>query len=429
MEKATPGGLKTLDFCIQPKITHDLSQEVRATIIIVLVANLLLATWLFRRKWIVRVLLLLFLLFLLTGMLLPAFNSVRESATAGAGAATKASDVYVETTATVGSYKISVLKPLRSDGLDDWLAENGFARLPKGAGKIVEDYISQGWVFVAIKLRRDQSGTNAPHPIKLVFPAKEAVYPMKLTSIAGGKPRFDLFVIGDDRAACVSLKETFCDWFSERKEVKEWDGTTSQMCVRFKGTTTGCSIGHSAICSLMWGGCVLTKFAGNIDAASMTKDIQFNWKPFESHQEHFWTQYGARCGAEILFVILLGIGNIACMIEYAAKRRTQPNRLKWYFVKRFIPVIACAAVISGICFARFPKLGDCDIQVSPILWNINVFSWRDDFERELMRHQEVMKRTEPEIADFLLRAGRNENADRQTAKRNFMTGGGIRNRG
>ena len=50
MEKATPGALKTLDFCIQPKITHDLSQEVRATILAVFLGNLLLGTWLFKRK-------------------------------------------------------------------------------------------------------------------------------------------------------------------------------------------------------------------------------------------------------------------------------------------------------------------------------------------------------------------------------------------
>src|SRR5271165_4941877 len=41
MEKATPGALKTLDVCIQPTITHDLSREVRAAIAIVFVGNLL----------------------------------------------------------------------------------------------------------------------------------------------------------------------------------------------------------------------------------------------------------------------------------------------------------------------------------------------------------------------------------------------------
>ena len=112
IEKATPGALKTLDFCIQPTIIHDLSREVRATIVVVLIGNLLMATWWFKRERFGCLLLLLLLLFVLVSLLLPALAS------AGAGAVTKASGVQVEKTATVGSYTISILKPSRPDGLD-----------------------------------------------------------------------------------------------------------------------------------------------------------------------------------------------------------------------------------------------------------------------------------------------------------------------
>ena len=151
----------------------------------------------------------LLLLFLLASLLSPALG------TAGAGAVTKAAGVQVEKTATVGSYTISILRPSRPDGLDGWLAENGFAALPEAAGPIIADYVSQGWVFAAIKLTRGEAGANVPHPVKLAFASKEAVYPMKLTAIAGGKPGFELFVIGDDRASCDTLQEEFCDRFSE----------------------------------------------------------------------------------------------------------------------------------------------------------------------------------------------------------------------
>ncbi len=50
IEKETPGTLKTLDFCIQPKITHDLYRETWAAIIAVVIVNLLLGTWLFKRE-------------------------------------------------------------------------------------------------------------------------------------------------------------------------------------------------------------------------------------------------------------------------------------------------------------------------------------------------------------------------------------------
>ncbi len=411
IEKTTPGALKTLDFCIQPTITHDLSQEVRAVIIAVLVANLLLGTWLFKRKRFGDLLGLLFLLFLLTGLLLPA------SDTAGAGALTKASAVQVEKTATVGSYAISILKTSRQDGLDGWLAENGFSALPEAAGPIIADYISQGWVFAAIKLTRGESGANSPHPIKLVFASKEAVCPMKLTAIAGGKPGFELFVIGDDRAACDALEEEFCDRFSEEEhQASDYREKGSS----FSGETTTCGVGHAAICSLMWENCVLTKFVGNVDSARMTKDIRFAWKPFKSHQDHYFTQEGARELAVMLFVIVVGVWNVFSMYDYA-KRPIQPKRRFLSFLKRLVLAIACAAIVAGVCFTLLPKLGNSEIQVSRRS-GYSEFRFRRDFSEPLSKNQEVLARTESGIAMFLLEDLRNSVMDRRPPMN--MTAGG-----
>jgi hypothetical protein len=209
IEKATPGALKSLDFCIQPRIYHDYSQEVHATIIALVIANLIVGTFLFQRKRFGDLLWLLLILLVLYGLLLPAGGSARD------GTVTHVSGVHVEKTATVGSYSISILKSSQSAGLDSWLTENGFAALPETAGPTIAEYISKGWVFAAIKLTRGEAGANVPHPIKLVFRSEEAVYPMKLTAIAGGKPGFELFVVGNDRAACDVLKEEFCDRFSK----------------------------------------------------------------------------------------------------------------------------------------------------------------------------------------------------------------------
>ncbi len=408
MEKATPGALKTLDFCIQPKITHDLSREVRATFIAVFVVNLLCGTWFFKRKRFGDLLLLLLLLFVCSGLLLPALG------TAGAGAATKASSVQIGNTATVGSYAISILKPSQPNGLDGWLAENGFASLPEAAGPIIGDCISQGWVFVAIKLTRGESGANAPHPIKLAFASKEAVYPMKLTSIAGGKPGFELFVVGDDRAACDTLEEEFCDRFS-KTENKEWPKPESPFI--FSGQTTRCNIGHPAICSLMWDNCVLTKIVGKMDSASMTKDIHFAWKPFTSHQDHFFTQYGAGCVAVILFVFAVGGWNVLSMKDYA--RGLIPS-----IVKRLLPGIAGSAIIAGLCFAFLPKLGNSEVQI-PWGGRHAEYFLTSNFEDWLKNQPEVLARTESEIADFLLRS-LHDNIKNETLIRNGIAGGELK---
>ena len=389
MEKATPGALKTLDSCIQPKITHDRSREVRGTIWVVLLFNLFVAMQLFRQKWVHGLLILLFVLLLLLPMLL---------STAGVAPATIASTVHVEKTATVGSYAISILRPSQPDGMDGWLAENGFAALPEAAGPIISDYFSQGWVFAAIKLTRGESGANAPHPIKLVFASKEAVYPMKLTAIAGGKPGFQLFVIGDDRASSDLLEEEFCDRFSKSKYDVGDEANPNSL---FAGTNSGCKIGHPAICSQMWDNCVLTKLVGNVGAAGMTRDIRFGWKSFKSHQDYYFTQYGAGCVAVVLFVIVAGVWNVFSMYDFV-KRPIRPKRPFLSFVKRLVLAIACAAIIAGACFTLLPKLGNSDIRVSR--WRHAEYSLSYFCEDRLQKHPGVLARTESGIADFLLRS-------------------------
>ena len=165
IEKATPGSLKTLEFCIQPRITHDLSELVRATLVATLVGNLLVGTWLFKRKHFGCLALLIVVLFLLNGLLLSA-------GTSGSAVAAKSSGVRVEKMAAVGSYAVSILRASQPGGLESWLAENGFAALPEAAGPIVADYASRGWVFAAIKLTRSESGANVPPRSSSRSPAK-----------------------------------------------------------------------------------------------------------------------------------------------------------------------------------------------------------------------------------------------------------------
>jgi hypothetical protein len=422
--KATPGGLRTLDFCIQPKIIHDLSRELRAAVLVVLVSNLLVATWLYKRARLGCLVISLLFLLLLSSLTLSA-------GTSGLGIVTRASGVRVEKTATVGSYAIGILRPSQANGLDSWLNDNGFAALPNAAGQTIADYISKGWVFAAIKLTRSESGANVPHPIKLVFPSKEAVYPMKLTAIAGGKPGFALFVIADKRASCDMLEEEFCDRFAK-------DGgygpAEAENNVWFGGTTTGCTIGHAAICSLMWNGCVLTKFAGTIDATWMNKDIHFAWNPFESRRGHFFTDYGAGCLAAILFVVVVGGWNIVSMRDYA-KGLAEPKGFLSYAMKKLIPAILCAVVVAGSCFALVPKLGSADVQLSQGSAYAE-YRFKLDFSDVLSKNPGVLTRPTADIAGFLLRQRQNargflrrEHQDAamyQSPVRNVVTGSELK---
>lgn len=393
IEKESSGGLKTLDFCIQPEITHDLYPGIKAAVLTMLVANLLMGTFLFKRQWFVKMTILVFVVVvLLPALMLPAG--------AGISAAMKAANVRVEKSATVGSYDINILRSTKPDELNAWLVESGLSPLPAAADKTIADYIAKGWVFAAIKLTRVESGTNVPHPIKMVFAARDAVYPMRLTAIAGGSPQFEIYVIGNSSASCSLLKKEFCDRFSK---IEHDEQDTYETKVSFTGITTHQEICHPAICSLLWDHCILTKFAGTINSNDMTSDIQFDWKPFEACQQHFYTASGARYSALILFVLLTGGWGFVSMIVFN-KRILQPRGVRWYFGKALIPAIALFAVGAGILFTGVPKLNASDVHISSGLHRLN-HAWIElaEIDTILEDHPEILQGTNQEIADYLLK--------------------------
>jgi hypothetical protein len=397
IEKEGPGALKTLSFCIQPEITHDLTLPLVLTIVAVLFANIPVGTLLFARKQFLAVFIAVVVPTVLCALLLPA------SETAGAGAARRAASVRVEKSATVGSYDINVLRPSKPDGLNAWLRENGFSALPAAADKAVSDYISKGWVFAAIKMTRAEKGANTPHPIEMAFASKEAVYPMQLTSLAGGSTEFEIFVIGDGSASCDFLAKESCDRFSKEEFARD-NATFYESPTLFSASTAHCRVGHPAICSLMWDKCVLTKFAGTIDSRDMTKDIRFGWRPFEAFQQHFYTTSGARTLALIFFVGLTGgfcfVSMIAC-----EKRILQPGGAWWYARRVLLPAIAIFAIGSGTAFACLPKLDPSEVQISRgLYWRQFVpVELRRAIESILAEHPEILQGTKDQISSSLLK--------------------------
>ena len=409
IEKESPGALKTLNFCIQPEITHDLSPGVFFAIVVAGIANLLIGTLIYHRKRFLTVLIAVFLVLLFFSLLLPAFGP------AGAGATTKAGNVDVEKSAAVGSYDVNVLRPSKPDGLNGWLAQNGFSALPTAADQTIAGYISKGWVFVAIKLTRAEAGVNAPHPIKMVFTTTEAVYPMKLTALAGGSTEFELFVIGNASASCDLLGKEFSDRFLKREHDARdnYEAQTS-----YADATTHLEIGHPGITSLMWNNCVLTKFAGTVDSNNLTEDIQFAWNPFEAYQQHFFTMSGARTLVAILFVLLTGgwcfVSMIAC-----EKRVKQPHGVRWYFGKVLMPAIMLFAVGAGVVFIAVPKLNTSEVQLSRghYLRYVLPLGLCNSIETLLREHQEVLHGTDQEIAAWLLKSLDETRLDKTTPRR------------
>lgn len=154
----------------------------------------------------------------------------------------------------------------------------------------------------------------------------------------------------------------------------------------------------------------------------MTKDIRFSWKPFESHQEHFFTQYGAGCLGTILFVVLAGGWNIVSMRDYA-RGLVQPKRFASYAVKKLLPAVALGSIAGGGIYAVLPKLGNSEVQLSRgSAYREYLFS--REFSEALSKNPAVLTRSEGEIATFLLQARRND-AQGQSQARNVITGADL----
>ncbi len=392
IEKATPGGLRTLALVLQPEITHDLSEQLETVLIIALVANVLLGTLLFKRKLFLRVLLLVFFAFLFHSLLLPAGAPLKGIATAA--------KVMVEKTAIVGSYDVNVLRPTSFDDLNKWLSQAGYLELPSTANAIVSGYLKTGWVFAAIKLTRAETGANAPHPIKLVFPSKEAVYPLKLTSLAGGQTHFDLFVVGAQQAACSQLQAELCDKFvvhSLQPDHEERYETFS----RAEGQIA--NVAHPGVAPLLWDGCVLTRFTGVIEAGRMKEDIDFKWTAFKAHRQHVYTVQGATQSAIILFTSLAA-GFLFLSMVCCVNRTVSRKSAAMYLIKIFLPATVLFAVVTYIRLSDVPKLNDGEVATSRAYRQWHSVPVLESKLASLLPKLQNDRRTEAEIAEELLAA-------------------------
>lgn len=107
-----------------------------------------------------------------------------------------------------GRFDVTLLKSDDPEALGKWMGANGFY-LPPETRPAVEAYVREGWVFAAMKTRREGERASGPlHPVTFRFKAEAPVYPMRLTSTATqGQPLgLDLFVFGPSSATVPGME-------------------------------------------------------------------------------------------------------------------------------------------------------------------------------------------------------------------------------
>lgn len=101
------------------------------------------------------------------------------------------SGVDIVETKKIDYYDVTVLTSDDRDELVDWLNDNDYA-FPKSERYILNDYVDNGWYFVAMKIdaasldseRVEQElYSGQATPIKLVFESKNIIYPLKISGV------------------------------------------------------------------------------------------------------------------------------------------------------------------------------------------------------------------------------------------------------
>lgn len=113
----------------------------------------------------------------------------------------------------VGGYDVARLGAADGAALDRWLTDNGYT-LPEGAQPILEDYVDEGWRFVAIRLARKADGPTKP--LEVAFTADEYVYPMRLEQLATAPFDLTLYTLADGPRTANGLDTV-------------WEGPTTEL--------------------------------------------------------------------------------------------------------------------------------------------------------------------------------------------------------
>jgi len=114
------------------------------------------------------------------------------------------SSVIIEARYTVGEYDILILSAKESQGLEDWLTENGY-RVPRGAARVLESYLKQGMKFFVAKVNLKEQkklGFEYLRPIQVAYESPKFMLPVRL-GMVNAEGSQELFVYALSRRGRV----------------------------------------------------------------------------------------------------------------------------------------------------------------------------------------------------------------------------------
>ena len=102
----------------------------------------------------------------------------------------------------IGPYDVAILSAQDPTALVDWLNSNGYS-FPEEGEKILDDYITKEWYFVATRINTGEEATGLAtgtiEPLKLSFESDEIIYPLRITSLSSKASEVLLYVFADQK--------------------------------------------------------------------------------------------------------------------------------------------------------------------------------------------------------------------------------------
>jgi hypothetical protein len=108
---------------------------------------------------------------------------------------TRYKGVTVEANYDVGEYDVSILSAQESDGLVNWLTDNGY-RIPDGAQSVLGSYIKQNMRFFVAKVNLDRMtliGAGYLRPLQVRYDTPKFMLPLRLGTVNANGPQ-DLII-------------------------------------------------------------------------------------------------------------------------------------------------------------------------------------------------------------------------------------------
>lgn len=311
-----------------------------------------------RRLSFMEVVAIILIHFLVAGMALPAMAKAKAKG--------GSDSVEILDRQLAGVFETTTLTARDPGALRGWLNTNGYV-LPKDVEPVIADYLRDGWVFVASKVRREASSSEAGslHPLSFTFSAKEPVYPLRLTGVGNGNLEVDLFVFGPERAKAAGFKV--------RDAVRPQIMETTTESLQLGGRNAGLPLAHAGLQEAVGNAAFATRLQGTLTPEQMRQDAVIQWDGFNEVRDVRYSRLGAT------LTVLNWTGSALCLFfvglaAIARWRGVEPTR----YAKAMVAAVAVTAAATGF--------GHAQLEVVPVTLERRFARWSD------FRNQQVAVR-------------------------------------